>query len=174
MKAFWILVASLVVSACAAPVPRDYSAQKPVLDLKAYFNGKVDGWGMIQDRSGKVTKRMYVEMTGTWNGDVGTLDEKFSNSDGTRDARVWTIRKSGDRYVGTAGDVVGEAVGEAAGNSLNWHYVLEAKRDEGGTVKLDMNDWMWLVDERTMVNRTTYSKFGIGFGEVTFFFRKRD
>jgi len=70
--------------------------------------------------------------------------------------------------------VVGEAQGEAAGNALNWRYVLEAKREGGDKVKLDMDDWMWLVDDRTLINRTRYSKFGIGFGEVTFTFRKRD
>ena len=142
--------------------------------MKAYFNGKVDGWGMVQDRSGKVTRRMTVEITGTWNGDTGTLDERFTYADGKKETRVWTLRKQGERYVGTAADVIGEAAGEAAGNALRWRYVLEAKRENGDTVKLDMDDWMWLVDERTLVNRTRFSKFGIGFGEVSFFFRKRD
>jgi hypothetical protein len=174
MRLAFACIATLALVACASPKPQDYAAQKPVLDLKAYFSGKVDGWGAIQDRSGKVTKRMYVEMTGTWNGDVGTLDERFTYSDGTRDSRVWTIRKAGDRYVGTAPDVAGEASGQAAGNSLNWSYVLRAKRDNGQEVELAMDDWMWLVDERTMMNRTTFSKLGIRLGEVTFFFRKRD
>lgn len=174
MRTLFALLASLVLGACAAPAVQDYAAQRPKFDFKSYFNGKVDGWGMVQDRSGKVTKRMYVEMTGTWAGDVGTLDERFSYADGTRETRVWTVRKMGDRYVGTAADVVGEALGEAAGNALRWSYVLEAKRDGGGTVKLDMQDWMWLIDERTLMNRTAFSKFGIGFGEVSFTFRKRD
>ena len=87
---------------------------------------------------------------------------------------MWTVRKAGDRYTGTAGDVVGEARGEAAGNALHWSYVLEAKPVDGETVRLDMDDWMWLIDERTLMNRTPFSKFGIGLGEVTFTFRKRD
>ncbi|MBK7658992.1 MAG: DUF3833 family protein, partial [Betaproteobacteria bacterium] len=33
--------------------------------------------------------------------------------------------------------------------------------------------WMWLVDEKTLINKTGFSKFGIKFGEVTIFFRKR-
>ena len=168
------ILAALLLAACASPTPRDYAAERPALDMKAYFNGKVDGWGMVQDRSGKVTRRMTVEITGTWNGDTGTLDERFTYADGKKETRVWTLRKQGERYVGTAADVIGEAAGEAAGNALRWRYVLEAKRENGDTVKLDMDDWMWLVDERTLVNRTRFSKFGIGFGEVSFFFRKRD
>ena len=169
-----LLLAGLALAACASPTPRDYAAQGPALDLRTYFNGKVDGWGMVQDRSGKVTRRMTVEITASWRGDVGTLDERFTNADGTQETRVWTLSKQGERYVGTAGDVVGVATGEAAGNALNWSYVLDAKREDGGRVKLDMDDWMWLVDERTLVNRTRFSKFGIRFGEVSFFFRKRD
>jgi len=165
--------AVLFLAGCASVAPQDYSAEKPALDLKEYFNGRVDAWGIVQDRSGKVIKRMTVEMTCTWTGDTGTLDERFTYADGTKETRVWTIRKSGNRYVGTAADVVGEAKGEAAGNALRWNYVLDAKREDGGTIHLDMDDWMWLVDDATLVNRTSFSKFGIRLGEVTIFFRKR-
>ena len=168
-----LMLAALSLAACASPTPHDYAAQQPTLDMKAYFNGKVDGWGMVQDRAGKVTRRMTVEITATWSGDTGTLDEHFTYADGKKETRVWTIRKHGDRYVGTAGDVVGAAAGEAAGNALHWSYVLDAKREDASTVKLDMDDWMWLADERTLMNRTRFSKFGIRLGEVTFFFRKR-
>ena len=169
-----LLALALLLTACAAPTPHDYAAQRPEFDFKTFFNGKVEGWGMVQDRSGKVTKRMYVEMTCTWNGDVGTFDERFTNSDGTKETRVWTVRKNGNRYTGTAGDVVGEAKGEASGNALRWSYVLDAKRDGGGTIELDMDDWMWLIDAKSLMNRTSFSKFGIKFGEVSFLFRKRD
>ncbi len=167
------LIASGLLAACASVTPQDYAAQKPALDLREYFNGQVDAWGIVQDRSGRVIKRMTVEMTCTWNGDTGTLDERFTYADGTRETRVWTIRKDGNRYTGTAADVVGEAKGEAAGNALNWKYVLDARREGGGTIHLDMDDWMWLMDERTLLNKTSFSKFGIRFGEVTIFFRKR-
>ena len=166
-------VAVLLVVSCTNLTPQDYAAEAPKLDLKAYFDGQVDAWGMIQDRSGKVTRRMVVAITGTWQGDVGTLDERFTYADGEQETRIWTIRKTGDSYVGTAADVIGDAQGVAAGNTLHWQYVLDAKRDDGGTVRLDMDDWMWLIDDKTLINKTGFSKFGIGFGEVTIFFRKR-
>ena len=173
VKKLALALAAFLLASCASVSVTDYAAEKPKLDLKTYFNGKVDAWGMIQDRSGKVTKRMFVEMTCTWNGDVGTLDERFTYADGTKETRIWTIRKDGDRYTGTAADVVGEAKGIASGNTLRWNYVLDARRDDGGTIHLDMDDWMWLLDDGTLANRTTFSKFGIRFGEVTIFFRKR-
>ena len=86
--------------------------------------------------------------------------------------RTWKITKDGGRYTGTAGDVVGTAQGEAQGNALRWNYVLALPVD-GRTWHLDMDDWMYLIDEKTMLNRTTMSKFGVKVGEVTLAFRKR-
>ena len=172
IRAFFAALAFLLLTSCGTVSVSDYAADQPPLDLKAYFNGKVDGWGTIQDRSGKVTKRMYVEMTCTWVGDTGTLDERFSYADGTKETRIWTIRKNGNRYIGTAGDVVGEAVGEAAGNALRWRYVLALEVD-GRTWHLDFDDWMYLQDERVMLNRSVMSKWGIRLGEVFIAFRRR-
>jgi hypothetical protein len=171
-RILFALAAALLLASCASVTPQDYAAMKPKLDLASYFNGKVDAWGIVQERSGKVIKRMVVEIECSWTGNVGTLDERFTYDDGTTEKRVWTIRKDGDRYVGTAADVVGEAKGTAAGNALQWNYVLAFKRD-GDTTNLDMDDWMWLIDEKTLVNKTAFSKLGVKFGEVTIFFRKR-
>ena len=170
LLAIFVLASSLV--GCASIDVNDYRQEKPVLDFAQYFNGPVDGWGMFQDRSGRVVKRFTVRMDGSWAGTTGTLDEHFEFSDGTRDRRVWTLVKDGDRYSGTAVDVVGTATGTAAGNAVHWNYVLALNVD-GQTWNMDMDDWMFLIDEKTMINRTTMSKFGVGVGELTIVFRKR-
>ena len=170
----WLIAVgvALLMGGCASLTPQDYAKETPKLDLASYFNGKVDGWGMVQDRSGKVLRRMYVELDCKWNGNEGVLDESFQWSDGKTEKRIWKIRKDGDRYIGTAGDVVGEAKGEAAGNSLRWNYVLALPVD-GSTYHMDMDDWMWMIDEKTMANRTTMSKLGVRVAEISIFFRKR-
>ncbi len=170
---FVILATALLAGCAAAPEPADYASEKPVLDLKQYFNGTLDAWGVFQDRSGKVVKRFTVVMRCKWEGDVGTLDEDFTYSDGTRQKRVWTLRKVGpDRYIGTAPDVVGEAVGSTAGNVLHWKYVLALPVD-GTVYHMDFDDWMYLMDDRVMLNRAVMSKFGVRLGEVTLSFAKR-
>ena len=162
-----------LLTACAGIAPEAYQTEKPVLELDRYFTGTVDAWGMFTDREGKVVKRFTVVIIGTWNGDTGTLDEDFSYSDGTREKRIWTIRKTGPgRYLGTAGDVVGAALGSAAGNALNWRYVLDLKVGDK-SYHVDFDDWMYQMDDRVMLNRATMSKFGFRLGEVTLFFRKR-
>ncbi len=76
------------------------------------------------------------------------------------------------RYSGRADDVVGEATGEAAGNALRWRYVLALPVD-GKVYNVDFDDWMFLMDDQVMLNRSLMSKWGFRLGEVTLSFHKR-
>ena len=117
---------ALLAGCASAPVPEDYAAEKPALDLKTYFNGPLTAHGLFTDRAGKVKRRFTVKLVGRWQGDVGTLEEDFLYSDGKTERRVWTLTALGDgRWRGTAADVVGEAAGEARGNALRWAYTTE-------------------------------------------------
>lgn len=157
---------------CASVDVTQYRGEQPAFDLATYFNGTIDGWGMFQDRSGKVVRRFTVRIDARWDGERGTLDEHFEFSDGEKQNRVWKLVKQGDRYTGTAADVVGTGVGTAAGNAFHLRYVL-ALPVEGRVWHVDMDDWMYMIDETTVLNRTTMSKFGVRLGEVTLSFRKR-
>lgn len=173
LKSILTAIAATMLVSCAQIEPSHYATEKPVLDIKQYFNGTLDAWGMFQDRSGKVVKRFTVVMRCKWDGDVGTLDEDFTYSDGTKQKRIWTIKQvAPGSYIGTASDVVGEAVGTASGNALNWKYVLALPVD-GKVYNMQMDDWMILMDDRVMLNRTSMSKFGVNLGEVTLSFTKR-
>jgi len=164
---------SLLFGCGTTVTPGDYASEKPSLDLQNYFNGTIDAWGMFQDRSGKVVKRFTVVMRCTWQGDVGTLDEDFTYSDGKKQKRIWTLKKVGpNRYIGTASDVVGEAVGVVSGNALRWQYVLALPVDDQ-VYNMNFEDWMFQMDDKVMLNRAVMSKFGIRLGEVTLSFAKR-
>ena len=172
------LLTTILLGGCAGIDVEQYRAEKPQLDLRKFFSGTVDGWGMFQDRSGKVIKRFHVVIDAKWQGDTGTLDERFAWSDGEQGGnparRVWTLRDAGGgRFVGTAGDVVGEALGETAGNALRWRYVLALPVD-GKTLHVDFDDWMFLVDDQVMLNRSRMSKYGFALGEVTLSLRRRE
>ncbi len=170
----WTLAALLLALAGCGSVPVErYRDERPAMDLQRYFNGTIDAWGMFQDRSGKVVKRFYVRIDARWNGDTGVLDEHFEYSDGTRSRRVWTLTRLDDnRYRGTADDVVGEAIGEVQGNALRWRYVLKLDVD-GRIWEVDFDDWMYMIDDQVMLNRSVMSKFGIRLGEVILSFRRR-
>lgn len=173
MKLLAAVALSLGLTACASPGIEQYRAEQPTLDLKTYLNGTLDGWGVFQGRSGEVKKRFQVVIDARWQGDTGVLDENFKWSDGTTSRRVWTlVRQPDGTYHGTADDVVGVAVGELAGNALRWRYVMALPVD-GKVYNVDFDDWMFLMDDKVMLNRSYMSKWGFGLGEVTLSFVKR-
>lgn len=164
------------LNSCSSVNIQDYANEKPTLKLSEYFNGTVSAYGIFTDRSGKVVKRFTVLIQGSWetkNGQrVGTLDESFTYSDGTKDKRIWTITETeANQYIGTASDVVGQARGQASGNALNWTYTLKLPVDND-VYDVQFNDWMYLINNQVMLNRASMSKFGIYLGEVTLSFHK--
>ncbi len=169
---FTALLACSLAGCAGGPVPADYAKEQPRLDLRAYFNGPLTAHGIFTDRSGRVVKRFTVQMVGRWQGGNGVLEEDFSYSDGVKQRRVWRLTDLGQgRWRGQADDVVGDALGEVAGNALNWHYTLRLPVD-GKTYEVQFNDWMYLMDGRTMLNKAVMSKFGFTLGEVTLSFSK--
>jgi len=163
----------MLFAGCGSVPVEQYRDERPLLDLQRYFDGTIDAWGMFQDRSGKVVKRFTVRIDARWSGNTGTLDEHFEYSDGSKSRRVWTLERIDEhRYRGTADDVVGVATGELRGNALRWQYVLKLDVD-GRVWEVDFDDWMYLMDDQVMLNRSVMSKFGVRLGEVTLSFRRR-
>ena len=80
-RRLWLSAAAataLGASGCAGPSINDYAQEKPILDLKTYFNGVIDAWGVFTDRSGRVVKRFTVVMNCSWNGEQGVLMKTLS------------------------------------------------------------------------------------------------
>ena len=172
LKPIVILCTVLGLSGCAGVSPEAYRDQTPRLDIATYFNGPLTAWGYFADRSGEVKRRFTVKMTGEWNGNQGVLTENFSWSDGTKTQRIWRINKTDDHsYIGRADDVKGEATGVAYGNALQWRYTLLLPVD-GKTYEVQFDDWMYLMDGETMLNKSEMRKFGFKLGEVVIAFRK--
>jgi hypothetical protein len=166
-------LASAAMVGCSTPQVTDYAADTPKLDLKSYFNGTVDAVGIFTDRSGKVARRFTVRMECSWDGKKGVLDEFFAYADGTKDRRIWRLIDQGDgRYTGTADDVIGEAKGQVSGNAFRWNYVLALPVD-GSVWHVSFDDWMYLMNDKVMLNVATMSKWGIELGRVTLSFIKR-
>ncbi len=173
MKRWLLLLCCVVLTSCGSVSVDDYATEKPVLDLTRFFDRPVQAWGIYQDRSGKVLKRFHVDITSRRDGDRLILDERFVYSDGSTQRRVWTLIPDGqNRWRGTADDVAGEATGELAGNALRWRYQLNLPVD-GTTYVVTFDDWMYLMDEDTLINRSSMLKLGVELGQVTLFFRRQ-
>jgi hypothetical protein len=172
IRTFCLALCVLLLNACSSPKLADYQATTPQLKLEQFFAGPLRGWGMVEDRNGKLLRRFVVDIDASWQGDSGRLDERFVFDDGERQRRVWTLTRQPDgSYTGKAGDVVGEARGSGSGAAFNFAYTLRVKVD-GREWDLAIDDWMYLVDDKQLLNRSVMTKFGIEVGAITLMLQK--
>ena len=68
--------------------------------------------------------------------------------------------------------MLGQANGEEKGNAFRWGYTLNLPVD-GKIIEVQFDDWMYLMNDKVMLNKATMSKFGFKLGEVTLSFVKR-
>jgi hypothetical protein len=164
----------MFLSACSSSSQIDYyKDSKPAASLEQFFNGNIKGWGILQDRSGKVTRRFDIDMHGKWENGVGTLHEKFSFYDGEKQERTWTIRKMPDgTYQGTAADILDTATGEINGSAVQWKYTMDLPVG-GKTYRIAFDDWMFAMNDNILVNRSYLKKFGFVVAELTIFMQKQ-
>ncbi|GAB2709197.1 DUF3833 domain-containing protein [Aliiglaciecola sp. 3_MG-2023] len=166
-----VCAAALALTGCSTSID-EYQNTSPKFDLKQYFSGDVTAWGIVQDYSQKTVRRFCVDIVGTWQGDTGQLHETFYYADGETQIRVWQLSIQQDGSVtGSAGDVIGQASGSASGMSFNWHYTLRVPIDDS-EYDLKVDDWMFMMDDNRMMNRSYMSKLGIGVAEISIFFDK--
>ncbi|WP_417830504.1 DUF3833 domain-containing protein [Thalassospira sp.] len=167
ITALFLLV---LLAGCGSMKPQDFAQKEPRFDVFDYFDGNSRAWGIFEDRFGTLRRQFTVEITGTIEDDVLTLEEDFIYDDGETDRRVWVITKTGEHsYEGRAADIIGIATGSQYGNALNWSYDMDLKVGDGAW-RVGFDDWMFLQPDGVLVNRARVKKWGFEIGEVTLFF----
>ncbi|MCL1043955.1 hypothetical protein BCU84_02685 [Shewanella sp. 10N.286.51.B7] len=169
---FLVVIAASVLMSCSSASIEDYDKTTPVLNLKTFFDGQLTASGIVQDYSGTVTRKFTVTMEASWQGDEGVINEWFIYDDGEKQTRIWKITDLGNgKYQGTANDILGIAEGEARGSALRWAYDMNLVVDDS-EYEVHFDDWMFLVDENTIINKSDIIKFGITVAEVTLVIQK--
>ncbi len=174
IKSISLIIVIFLFTSCSKNTmkPEDFKNKEPRLIIEEYLSGNVKAWGVLQNRSGKVTRQFSADLDGTWDGKQLILKEKFSWDDGEIQNREWTINKIDDNhYEGTAGDVVGKAKGYSYGPAFKFEYVLLVPV-KGKEMKITFDDWIFKQDDRVAINRATMTKFGFKVAELTVVFVK--
>ena len=150
----------------AAQSPSDYAGHGPTFDIRKHLSGPRTCEGVIFGPTGRVTSRFVADMQGTWTGTTGTLAEVFRYDSGTVQHRAWTLAldPSGD-ITATAPDVVGQGQGRVEGSGVCLRYRIRLTPEAGGHV-LNVTDWMYLMENGTIMNRSQFRKFGITVAEL--------
>jgi len=167
------LPALLLLAGCGGGMRiEDFAGRTPELRLEQYFTGRTRAAGLFEDRFGTVRRTFVVDIDGSWDGTTLTLDEDFTYNDGEKQRRVWRLRRTGDRtWEGRADDVIGVATGREAGNAFRFGYRINLKVGDS-TWEVRFDDWMFRIDDETVLNTARVYRWGIWIGTVQLAFRR--
>lgn len=154
--------------------PEDYADQGPKFDLREHLKGPLLCEGVIYGPTGRVSSRFVADFDVTWNGNKGVMAEHFRYDSGETQNREWRLTLAEDGTVkAEADDLVGTGTGRAAGPGFQLNYRIKLPEKSGGHV-LDTTDWMYVVENGAIINRSQFRKYGIKVAELVATMRRKD
>ena len=144
----------------------DYESKGPEFDVRKKLNGPMLSEGIIYGPFGRVTSRFVAKMHAEWDGNVGQITEVFNYDSGNSQKRKWTLNVQEDGSIeASAQDLVGTGHGYQAGSAVVLKYTIRLTEDAGGHA-LKVTDWMYLMENGVVMNRSQFRKFGIKVAEL--------
>lgn len=154
--------------------PDDYADHGPQFDIRERFNGPITCEGIIYGPMGRVTSRFTAHFDAHWEGNVGVMKEVFHYDSGNVQNREWRLTLGNDGSIkAEAPDLVGTGSGQQKGSAVLLNYRIKLSDDAGGHV-LDTTDWMYLMQNGSIMNRSQFRKFGIKVAELVATMRPAD
>lgn len=157
------------LSGCSEPMAIEkFAGTGPTFDPIVFWTGHTVSRGVLENRSGEPTEVIRTECVGEAEGSDGLhMMQTLTMGDGSMQHRDWHMRRTGaGRYEATANDIVGTVSGVASGPAFHWTWTL-ATRPGNSLFNVRMDQWMLLMDDGAMVNRTIISKLGVTLAQVT-------
>lgn len=166
MKYFASLCLLILLVGCANHSIEKYRNKKPVLIPEVFFDGRLMAYGIVKNRHGNVIRTFKADIDAGWSDGTGVLDEKFVFDDGEKQHRRWQLIKIADgKYTATANDVIGSHTMSVAGNALFMNYLLQIEYNKKPFV-VSVDDKMFLVSEKRIINESRLYKWGFHVGSV--------
>jgi hypothetical protein len=168
------LIALSRYASFGAQIPDDYAALEPQFDIRRTLNGPIVCEGVIYGPLGRVTSRFTANFDASWDGNVGIMKEVFHYDSGTVQNREWKLTLGNDGGIKAyAADLVGAGHGQQKGSAVLLNYRIKLPDEAGGHV-LDTTDWMYLLANGSIMNRSQFRKFGIKVAELVATMRPAD
>lgn len=154
--------------------PAAFDGMEPEFDLRQHLNGPLVCEGVIYGPTGRVSSRFVADFEATWEGNEGRMTECFRYDSGVVQNREWHLTLGNDGSIkARAPDVVGTGTGMQKGPAVLLEYRIRLPETSGGHV-LDATDWMYVVENGTIMNRSQFRKYGITVAELVATMRKKD
>lgn len=161
-----LMIVGMRATSFRSQKPADLAGRGPAFDLRRHLSGPILCEGVIYGPTGKVSSCFVADMEGSWEGNIGTLQEVFHYDSGRVQDRYWKLTLGNDGTLrAEAPDVVGTGQGVIEGPAVCLRYRIKLDDEAGGHV-LDVVDWMYLMENGTIMNRSQFSKFGITVAEL--------
>lgn len=158
----------------AAQKPENYAGKGPQMDIRQHLKGPILCEGVIYGPTGRVTSRFVADFDAQWDGNVGVMKERFHYDSGRSQDREWRLTLGNDGTIkADADDLVGTGTGHQEGNAVQLNYNIRLPQESGGHV-LSTTDWMYLVENGTIMNRSQFRKYGIKVAELVATMRPKD
>ncbi|MEM1236271.1 MAG: DUF3833 domain-containing protein [Pseudomonadota bacterium] len=157
-----------------AQAPADYATAGPQFDIRQHLQGPILCEGVIYGPTGRVTSRFVADFDAHWDGNIGVMKETFRYDSGRVQDREWRLTLGNDGTIkADADDLVGTGLGKQSGNAVQLNYNIRLPEESGGHV-LSTTDWMYLVENGTIMNRSQFRKFGIKVAELVATMRPKE
>lgn len=154
--------------------PEHYAAKSPQFDLRTHLNGPIQCEGVVYGPLGRVTSTFVADFDAKWDGNVGVMKEEFRYDSGEQQKREWRLTLGNDGKIrAEADDLVGAGEGVQQGAGVKLTYRIKLPKASGGHV-LDTTDWMYLVENGAIINRSQFRKYGIKVAELVATMRRKD
>lgn len=149
-----------------AQTPEDYADHGPAFDIRQHLNGPILCEGVIYGPTGRVSSRFVADFFAEWDGDEGVMRETFRYDTGDVQEREWRLSVDANGIIrGNADDLVGTGSGRQLGSSVKLDYKIRLPKSSGGHV-LSVVDWMYLMENGVVMNRSQFRKFGFKVAEL--------
>lgn len=150
---------------------KDYANTGPDFDIRRHLNGPILCEGVIYGPLGRVTSRFIADFEASWDGNHGTMREVFRYDNGSQQDREWRLRVDDSGIIqAEADDLIGAGRGQQLGASVRLDYRIKLPT---GHV-LDTTDWMYLVENGAIINRSQFRKFGFKVAELVATMRPKE
>ncbi len=154
--------------------PEHYAGGTRQFDLRKHLNGPILCEGVIYGPTGRVTSRFVADFDARWDGNTGVMTEDFRYDSGRTQSREWRLTLGNDGSIkAEADDLEGTGTGMQKGSAVLLNYRIRLPKEAGGHV-LDTMDWMYLMENGSIMNRSQFRKFGFKVAELVATMRPKE
>ena len=144
----------------------------PELIFENFFSGKVEAKGhMILFYPKKRIKNIYAVFNGKFKNNILELREEYSDEE-SNVIREWNFKKKSNKeYIGSEKNIVKNFKLKVINNTLEMNYKFKTKYKKY-SFSVNIKDYMYLIDKKTIINKATISKFKVPIAETILLYKK--